>query len=294
VSCRTITALRLDGNFLTAIPLRCKCWDCPDCGPWRQTKLIAEILSGAPSTFITLTWRTRNNFTPDQAAKLMSNKFSDLVEDIRRQWPDIPFEYAAVWEATKTGYPHLHIVARSPYIPQPWLSKRWAKLTGSYIVDIRTIRDSRTAAKYVSKYIAKSPHHFQNIRRYRFSKHYKPDPSDIPIGMGKPESGWLFVNIPLPQVVPALRTITTSSDQITSSDIYTGVINDSYITILDGVEMNSQEKLSRIIDYLRKALNTPLDVSFQHTLHSGAHRPGPDPHPPIHPLPTHNPHSIVR
>jgi hypothetical protein len=98
--CRSVTALRLDGNHLTAIPLRCKCWTCPDCAPYRRRKLVAQIISGAPQTFITLTWKPRPNFSPTAAAILMSQAFSKLAKTIRRHYPQRPFHYALVWEAS--------------------------------------------------------------------------------------------------------------------------------------------------------------------------------------------------
>lgn len=55
----------------------------------------------------------------------------------------------------KTGdwHPHLHCLLSGKYIPHDRLSELWSKIThGSYIVDIRTIRDQNEISKYVARY----------------------------------------------------------------------------------------------------------------------------------------------
>ena len=59
-------------------------------------------------------------------------------------------------ESTEQWHPHLHILADMDYIDQRALSKLWLSVTlTSKIVDIRTIRDPRYAAGYVSRYVAR-------------------------------------------------------------------------------------------------------------------------------------------
>jgi len=53
-------------------------------------------------------------------------------------------------------HPHLHLLAHGKYVPKDWLSKQWRQCTGdSYIVDVKLVRDPRTATKYVTKYVTK-------------------------------------------------------------------------------------------------------------------------------------------
>ncbi len=277
--CRSITALRLDGNHLTAIPLRCKSWPCPGCGPRRKAKLIAEILSGSPNTFLTLTWKPRPNFTPNQAASLMSRKFSCLVKRIRLTHPNRPFQYALVWEATKQGWPHLHIVCRAPYIPQKWLSAEWAALTGSPIVDIRAIKDQDTAARYVSKYVSKGPHQFAATKRYRFSQDYRPTDPDRIEFLLPPESGWLYANKPIDDLRPALVSLTDPHVESNHPDLYTGTLTAETIRRLDGIQINSPGRLDHTLGLLRLyGLPTHLILeSESHLSRESASTPPKDP-----------------
>lgn len=50
-------------------------------------------------------------------------------------------------------HPHLHILCDGKYVPQVELSAIWSEIThGSYIVDIRKVRDPKKAADYVARY----------------------------------------------------------------------------------------------------------------------------------------------
>ena len=79
--------------------------------------------------------------------------FRLLVQRLRRTGK---FEYASVREFTVSGLQHLHIVYRGDWIPQSWLSEAWDKIHKAYIVDIRMVRQSGYAAKYLCKYLAKA------------------------------------------------------------------------------------------------------------------------------------------
>jgi hypothetical protein len=80
--------------------------------------------------------------------------------------------FLAVFEQTKLGWPHLHIVCRVPWIDQRWLSAQMDKAIGAPIVDIRRIANLQELAGYVAKYIGKDPHHFEGTKRYWKSKDY--------------------------------------------------------------------------------------------------------------------------
>lgn len=91
---------------------------------------------------------------------------------IRREYGE--FEYLRVLELTKKGWPHFHFVARSGYIPQPWLSDRWDTLTGAPIVDVRKIEKTREAYWYVMKYLGKQHYCTFTERRVTMSKGFAP------------------------------------------------------------------------------------------------------------------------
>ena len=95
-----------------------------------------------------------------------------------------------MFEKTKTGWPHLHILCRMPYVPQAWLSRRMGELIDSPVVDIRALHNVRKAAAYVAKYIAKHPHRFEGCKRYWRSQDWVLDPidDDAPVMDGR--EGW--------------------------------------------------------------------------------------------------------
>jgi len=52
-------------------------------------------------------------------------------------------------------HPHLHILTTGKYFPQAELRELWRKITkGSYVVDIRDVKDKRKSALYVARYAA--------------------------------------------------------------------------------------------------------------------------------------------
>jgi len=178
---------------LTVMPLLCRCWTCDTCRPLRTKRLVWEAKQGKPRVFITLTSRRRADRTPAWAARELVRAW----RAIRREYVDthgkgsIPF--LAVFEATKAGWPHLHIVARCNWISQKWLSRRMAALTGSPIVDVRRVEGTAKIAAYISKYIGKDPHRFAGVKRYWRSLDWlDPAPDDGPFDLVAPD-GWTIV-----------------------------------------------------------------------------------------------------
>lgn len=81
--------------------------------------------------------------------------------------------YLCVFEAHKSGEPHLHILFRGRYIPQDWLSEQCAELLNSPRCDIRKVHNQKQAAWYVSKYVGKAPHKFGTNKRYWHTTNYE-------------------------------------------------------------------------------------------------------------------------
>jgi hypothetical protein len=90
----------------------------------------------------------------------------------RKNPPALP--YFAVVERHKSGRPHLHILLRCDYIPQPWISRQMQRLAGSPVCDIRAVQGTKQAAAYVAKYIGKAPAKFGNSRAYWYSANWSP------------------------------------------------------------------------------------------------------------------------
>lgn len=155
-----------------ATMLRCRSWTCPDCQPVRQRQLVAQTMRGAPTVFLTLTIRRTEAETPNDAAK----KLVDAWRKTRRKFMALKkikhLPFLAIVEATKAGWPHLHIMLRNVWIDQKWISAEMDALIGSPIVDIRKIDNPGRASGYVAKYAGKAAHKFGNAKRYWRSKDY--------------------------------------------------------------------------------------------------------------------------
>ena len=112
---------------------------------------------------------------------------SKLIKRWRRRFPNDPVEYFLVWERTKAGWPHAHVLLKAPPVPKRWLSQTWRELTGSYIVDLQKVSSAIHAAGYLTKYLAKDPQVPTGARRWRrsaafFVKDENPRPSVLPPG----------------------------------------------------------------------------------------------------------------
>jgi hypothetical protein len=174
----SVVATTEDGELL-ALPLRCRSWSCAYCAPRLRRRLRAR-LSGAPSnTLITLTCRPALFATPEDAFRAMSAAVPVLIKRLRRRFRGQALEYFLVWELTRAGWPHLHMLFRGPYVPKTWLSEAWADLTGAYIVDLRYLHGADHAVNYVSKYLSKSLAVPFGCKRYRASHGYFDAPGSV-------------------------------------------------------------------------------------------------------------------
>jgi len=120
---------------------------------------------------------------------------------LRRKYEGQSIDYLAVVEETKQGEPHLHILVRSPYIPQALLSEWMGALIRSPIVDIRRIRNQREVIRYVAKYITKAPAQFGHAKRYWSSKDYEVDKTEKPDKSIEDPFPWRVDRRPLHEIV---------------------------------------------------------------------------------------------
>ena len=158
--------------LLTVIPLRCRCWSCEECRPGRVKRLIHEAKSGKPTLFITLTSRRRPDRSPSWAARELVKAWRKIRSEYIKEHGAGSLAFLAVFEETKKGWPHLHLVARCKWLDQRWLSKRMAALHDSPVVDVRRVTGLDKVAHYVTKYIGKNPHRFEGAKRYWRSLDY--------------------------------------------------------------------------------------------------------------------------
>jgi len=182
---------------IAALPLYCRRWQCPDCGKFQRRRLQRRLLAGDPTTFITLTTNPNLFSTPDDAFKQASLAINRLIKVLRRRYPRKRIEYGLVWEKTKNGWPHAHLLVRAAYIPQKVLSREWERLSGAKVVDIRMVRSKGEAAAYVSKYLAKDPACPEGYRRYRLSQRYSAPPAKGSLADMLSVESWSISRAPL-------------------------------------------------------------------------------------------------
>jgi DNA-binding HxlR family transcriptional regulator len=181
--------------------LPCRAWNCPECAPKRAKKLLAQAIAGRPTTFITLTVNPREGEDALDRRRKLAVAWNHLVKRIKRRWKVKSVPFIAVVEATKRGEPHLHILARLPFIPQKWLSAQMKELINAPIVDIRTARGKSQVIAYCIKYVTKKPTQFGKSKRYWMSQNWLPTrkPADIPV---MPDRGqWQVKHVDLLQEV---------------------------------------------------------------------------------------------
>lgn len=176
--CRDWTVVKDDGPRRTVAPLKCKRWTCPECAPERQKALRAQARAGHPDKFLTLTVNPAHFDSPVERARQLVRAWRCLRLRAMRRFKLKRLPFLAVFEATKRGEPHLHILLRCRPIPQAWISDQMADLIGAPIVDIRKVKNAGMAAAYVTKYLTKAPHHFASLKRYWASQDWTPRSED--------------------------------------------------------------------------------------------------------------------
>jgi len=95
-----------------------------------------------------------------------------------------------VWERTKAGWPHAHVLFRGQPVSKHWLSRAWRDLTRSYIVDIRKVSSLEHAATYLTKYLTKDPQVPNGFRRWRRSGKFFNSSAEPPFTGIPTAGGW--------------------------------------------------------------------------------------------------------
>jgi len=135
------------------------------CEPCSQEKRriiqsnVATRLKGRHLRFLTLTLKAVEDSLSNQLDRIVLC-FRKLRQhkEIKPAMTGGVFFFEVTYNVEKhLWHPHLHILFEGSYIDHAVLKRLWLSVTGdSYIVDIRAIRDSTTAASYIAKYAAKS------------------------------------------------------------------------------------------------------------------------------------------
>lgn len=138
----------------------------------RRRQVIAEAKAGKPNRFVTLTSNPSWGPNPEFRARRLVDAWRHIVREHRRKFKTSKMQYLAVMERTEKGEPHLHILCRGPYINQKWLSARMKELNRAPIVDVRIVRSTKQASRYVAKYVGKDPKAWTGCKRYWRSLNY--------------------------------------------------------------------------------------------------------------------------
>lgn len=171
------TAQLEDGSWI-AVPITCRSWDCPSCARYLKRRLLRRLRNSSPNLFITLTTSERTAPSPREAFDVANKAIGPLMKRWRRKFPNDRVEYFLVWEKTKRGWPHAHLLLSAPRVSRHWLSDQWRMLTRSYIVDLQLVSSIQHAAGYLTKYLAKDPQVPEGQRRWRRSKGFFTLPAD--------------------------------------------------------------------------------------------------------------------
>jgi len=178
--CEDWVLARYDGKTLTAQPLKCKTWSCELCAPMRAAALVKKARLGQPDTFLTLTVNPAHGASPEDRARRLAKAWPKLRALACREYGYAKIPFIAVFEKTKAGEPHLHLLLRCRWLKQTWLSRQMNILMGAPIVDIRRISNIRRVANYLAKYVGSSPTRFKGCKRYWCSQDYDlPDPQAV-------------------------------------------------------------------------------------------------------------------
>jgi hypothetical protein len=177
VYCGLATTIVETPDEVKAFPFACRCWSCESCFQRRLWQLKQLALAGYPSKFLTLTSVRNTERTADQAAVELVHAWRMIRQRAKREGLADKIEYLAIFEETEKGWPHLHILMRSPYIDQEWLSDRMREYNNSPNVWITDIKSQKQVARYIAKYVSKGPGRYEGTKRYFKSKNYVIDES---------------------------------------------------------------------------------------------------------------------
>lgn len=125
-------------------------------------KLEHQLRSPAPAPWrmITLTLKSTDEPLADQLANLEA-AFRRLRQ--MRVWKATQIGGRSVIEITynvrtEQWHPHLHVLTCGKFLAQETLARMWKRATGgSYVVDIRAIKNAHEVANYLSSYLGKPP-----------------------------------------------------------------------------------------------------------------------------------------
>lgn len=167
----------IDGsNSIRRIYLDTPCRKCPTCCLNRSRfwakRAHYEVMRSQRTWMVTLTIAPEARFIFSLRAKTTDYRksYNEISKEVtlmfkRMRKAGHKFRYICVAEAHKDGYPHIHLLIHEGLkpIPKREIQKQWS----FGFTTVKLVENSRGAAKYVSKYLAKDM-----AARVRASQHY--------------------------------------------------------------------------------------------------------------------------
>lgn len=138
---------------------------CQPCQRAKATAIrtnLATIAHGKRLRLVTLTLRSAPTTLRDQLQRLLTSwRKLKASKFWRSRTTGGAMVLELTWNKTRhTWHPHLHVLHEGKYLPHSELKKLWSTITGgSFIVDLRPVKDVRGGLKYLAKYIAKPVPH---------------------------------------------------------------------------------------------------------------------------------------
>lgn len=164
--CSEETLVNSDARQGVAVTLRCKRWSCEICRPFNKRAVVRKAVEGRPTLFITLTVNPRHGADQDERARQLVKAWRTIRRRATKKYRYKSIPFIAVFEKTKRGEPHLHILARCAWLDQRWLSAQASEEIDAPIVDVRKVTGEKQAACYCAKYVGKDPHVFRGTKRF--------------------------------------------------------------------------------------------------------------------------------
>lgn len=184
---QSLVAYSLAHATTVLIALPCKQWSCRYCSERKIRKLAVKTRLAEPNRMMTLTVDPKLHENPRAAFDATRTKVPDLIATLRKRFGSI--EYLRVTELTAMGWPHYHLLLRSAYLPHAVVQKHWSSVTGAIIVDIRQVKKTWCAYRYLVKYLSKLHKIEWTERHVSYSKtFFPPDPPDPRPGLELQES----------------------------------------------------------------------------------------------------------
>lgn len=157
-----------------ALPRWCYTWACPKCRVFKQKRVMEEIAAGDPNLFLTITWRVRTGWTPEQAAQALRAAWAKFAALHNRRRGKRDLQYFVVPEPTDAGWPHLHIAVRCKWFSLRKLRALLKAEIDSPVIKLLKLDGVHRVAAYLAKYMAKGPTRFGTMKRYWRTLDYLP------------------------------------------------------------------------------------------------------------------------